>query len=260
MGCPSHCRCHPLLIPWLGLLPLAQLEAGRLNGRPCQLVVTEASHADGPRLLYILHRWLPLVLHIRREPGVRRQPCAPAANQACVAAVSAAAAAASRCSGPHSHPHHPTPPHPHTTPHHHHPFCPRSSGPRLCAGTAQPAALPAARMPGPAALHAAPRRADTGGGAAGAGAPAAAAAGGRRGLVIASNDIEPNGRTCLYYPLCLLHSSLYRLLLTLIPFYPSATVTLVTRACYIPIGTGIGLIMCKRQFVRCRAQAQGGFG
>lgn len=48
-------------------LPCVQQEAGRLNGRPCQLIATEASHAEGPRLLYILQRWLPLVLHIRRE-------------------------------------------------------------------------------------------------------------------------------------------------------------------------------------------------
>lgn len=38
--------------------------ASQLKGSPCQLVVTEASGADGPRQLYILQRWLPLVLHI----------------------------------------------------------------------------------------------------------------------------------------------------------------------------------------------------
>lgn len=41
--------------------------AAELKGTPCQLVVTEASPADGPRLLYILQRWLPVVAHIRRE-------------------------------------------------------------------------------------------------------------------------------------------------------------------------------------------------
>ncbi len=48
---------------------IPQLEAGRLNGRPCQLVATESSHADGPRQLYIVQRWLQVVLHIRRERG-----------------------------------------------------------------------------------------------------------------------------------------------------------------------------------------------
>jgi len=51
-------------------LPLRQDVAARLQGSPCQLLVTEACHAEGPRLLYMLQRWLPLVLHIRRE-------CAP---------------------------------------------------------------------------------------------------------------------------------------------------------------------------------------
>jgi hypothetical protein len=51
----------------LAALHEAALEAGRLNGRPCQLVATESSHADGPRLLYIVQRWLPLVLHIRPQ-------------------------------------------------------------------------------------------------------------------------------------------------------------------------------------------------
>ncbi|EFN54821.1 hypothetical protein CHLNCDRAFT_134828 [Chlorella variabilis] len=39
--------------------------ASQLKGSPCQLIVTESSHVEGPRLLYILQRWLPLVLHIR---------------------------------------------------------------------------------------------------------------------------------------------------------------------------------------------------
>lgn len=39
--------------------------ASQLKGSPCQLIATEASNADGPRLLYIMQRWLPLALHIR---------------------------------------------------------------------------------------------------------------------------------------------------------------------------------------------------
>ena len=39
-----------------------------MKGRPCRLAVTETSHhVEGPRLLYIAQRWLPLALHIRRE-------------------------------------------------------------------------------------------------------------------------------------------------------------------------------------------------
>ena len=51
------------------LLPQPPLQnvASQLKGSPCQLIVTESSHVEGPRLLYILQRWLPLVLHIRRE-------------------------------------------------------------------------------------------------------------------------------------------------------------------------------------------------
>ena len=63
------------LLLWLpARLPAgAQEEATRLKGSPCQLVAAETSHADGPRSLYILQRWLPLVLHIRRE--CLPQPC-----------------------------------------------------------------------------------------------------------------------------------------------------------------------------------------
>ncbi|PSC72152.1 hypothetical protein C2E20_4543 [Micractinium conductrix] len=39
----------------------------QLKGSPCTLAVTEhvASHAEGPRLLHLLQRWLPLALQIR---------------------------------------------------------------------------------------------------------------------------------------------------------------------------------------------------
>jgi hypothetical protein len=59
---------------------VAQEEASRLKGSPCQLVVAETSHAEGPRSLYILQRWLPLVLHIRRE-------CLPLACRLCFEAT-----------------------------------------------------------------------------------------------------------------------------------------------------------------------------
>lgn len=38
-----------------------------LKQAPCQLVATQLSPAEAPRQLYMLQRWLPLVLHIRRE-------------------------------------------------------------------------------------------------------------------------------------------------------------------------------------------------
>lgn len=55
----------PLALPLPPRCP--QNAASQLNARPCQLVATETAPADGPRLLYILQRWLPMVLHIRRE-------------------------------------------------------------------------------------------------------------------------------------------------------------------------------------------------
>ncbi|KAL4452260.1 hypothetical protein ABPG75_007922 [Micractinium tetrahymenae] len=36
-----------------------------LKQGPCQLLVTQLSPPEGPRQLYMLQRWLPLVLHIR---------------------------------------------------------------------------------------------------------------------------------------------------------------------------------------------------
>lgn len=36
-----------------------------LKHAPCQLLATQLSPPDGPRQLYMLQRWLPLVLHIR---------------------------------------------------------------------------------------------------------------------------------------------------------------------------------------------------
>lgn len=40
-----------------------------LKHAPCQLLATQLSPPDGPRQLYMLQRWLPLVLHIRRKCG-----------------------------------------------------------------------------------------------------------------------------------------------------------------------------------------------
>ena len=43
----------------------------RSGQQPCQLVVSDVSGPEGPRLLYILQRWLPLVLTIRSTPQHR---------------------------------------------------------------------------------------------------------------------------------------------------------------------------------------------
>lgn len=45
---------------------LLQLHISQRKGWPCLLVAAEASHAEGPRSLYLTQRWLPLVLSIRR--------------------------------------------------------------------------------------------------------------------------------------------------------------------------------------------------
>lgn len=49
---------------------LLQLHISQRKGWPCLLVAAEASHAEGPRSLYLTQRWLPLVLSIRRAWGV----------------------------------------------------------------------------------------------------------------------------------------------------------------------------------------------
>lgn len=64
--CSASAPCPQLVAPTL--IMDSQDVVSQLKGSPCQLLVSETSHADGPRLLYILQRWLPLVLHIRREP------------------------------------------------------------------------------------------------------------------------------------------------------------------------------------------------
>lgn len=53
------------------LPPPCQDVAAQLNGRPCHLIATELASADGPRQPFILQRWLPLLLHIRRAQGRR---------------------------------------------------------------------------------------------------------------------------------------------------------------------------------------------
>ena len=130
-----------------------------MNGRPCHLVATETSHAEGPRLLYIIQRWLPLVLHIRRELGVKRLSvvrtacvCAAACNTALMCSRLRQVALAGR-GGSYLMPlAHATPAFP--------PSC--SPGAGLCAGTSQPTAHPAAGLPSPAALLAAAWRAGVG--------------------------------------------------------------------------------------------------
>lgn len=182
---PSHIRpCHygsALCVsgethPCSACCPATQVEAGRLNGRPCQLVATETSHAEGPRLLYIIQRWLPLVLHIRRELGVKRL-----SGDGCMLLCgslhyrtdvlqSAASCTGRSCWQPTSCR---LPMPPPASP----PSC--SSGAGLCAGTSQPTAHPAAGLPSPAALLAAAWRAGIGWSAActdAAGTAAAAAA------------------------------------------------------------------------------------
>ena len=44
----------------------------RTGQEACQLVVSDVCGPEGPRLLYILQRWLPLVLAIRSAPAPPR--------------------------------------------------------------------------------------------------------------------------------------------------------------------------------------------
>lgn len=60
-------RGNEALIRTLALLHdgTAFASSRRVPGRPCQLVVSDTSVAEVPRLMYLYQRWLPLVLTIR---------------------------------------------------------------------------------------------------------------------------------------------------------------------------------------------------